>query len=407
MKRLFLLLIIGAPLNAFKLGIENISPEVIKRLRAGRVGLVTNQTGVDQRGRRTIDLLRQKGVTVAAIYVPEHGLDGKVKAGQDVPCVIDKATKMPIISLYAHGAGKIDPHAFDQVDMIVLDLQDVGMRHYTYISTLYMVMEECARLKKPIFVFDRPNPLGAVMEGPICTPQLRSFIGIAEIPLRHGMTIGELAQFFNTRSLTRKADLTVVPLAEYQRDMQLPHLLSHLSPNIKTLASVHGYSFLGLVGEVAPFHVGVGTAEAFQVIMLPQDLGVRVGAWRALQRALNELGIHSKPYTFYHNAKKKWYEGLKLSVDNINNVPSFKAFMTVLAWTKGRGIPVSFMPAFDKSVGTSAVRKWYQSNKSFDTFMQTTKQQAQQFLDLNQDILLYEYRPKVVRSAGVFDLACA
>lgn len=393
-------------LQAFKLGVENISPKIIGLLQAGRVGLVTNQTGIDQQGQSTLEVMRQKGVFISAIFVPEHGLKGTIKAGQDVPTIESSAINPPIISLYAHGAGKIDSHAFDQIDMIVVDLQDVGMRHYTYISTLYTVMQECARLKKPIFVLDRPNPLGGVMEGPICLPHLCSFIGIAEIPLRHGMTIGELAHFFNTRSLTQKADLTVIPLAEYQRDMLLPRLHTHLSPNIKTLASAHGYSFLGLLGEVQPFNVGVGSPEAFQVIMLPQSLGVQRYKWRVLENELSAFGIKSRFHTAYHRAKKKWYEGLKLSFENMNNVSSFKALMAVLAWTKKQDIAISFMRMFDKSVGTSAVREWYQSNKSFDAFMQSTKQQAQDFLDRHQDILLYDKLPKVVKKNVFADTIC-
>lgn len=404
MRKIFLC--ITLPLCAFKLGVENISSEVIKRLQDGRVGLVTNQTGVDQQGRSTLSSLRQKNIFISAVFVPEHGLDGTIKAGSDVHSHDSGELKVPIISLYACGAGKIDPCAFNIVDMIVFDLQDVGIRHYTYISTLYMVMQECARLKKPVFVLDRPNPQGGVMEGPICESHLCSFIGIAEIPLRHGMTMGELAQFFNTRSLSQKADLTVVPLGEYQRDMLLPHLHAHLSPNIRTLPSAHGYSFLGLLGEVCPFNVGVGTPEAFQVIILPQCLGVSIDAWHLLKNELLAFGIQAKFHTVYHKEKKKLYEGLKLSFENMNNVSSFKALMTVFDWAKKQRIPISFMQMFDKSVGTSAVREWYQSNKSLDVFFQNIKQKTQDFLELNQDILLYDKLPKVVKKYCFTDFMC-
>lgn len=385
------------PVYALKLGIENISPQVIKRLQSGRVGLVTNQTGVDQRGRSSLDILREKGIRVTTIFVPEHGLSGTIKAGTDVPSCVYSEKRIPVVSLYAHGAGKISPGIFDSVDMLVVDLQDVGMRHYTYISTLYTVMQECAHLKKTIFVLDRPNLLGGVMEGPICLSDLRSFIGIAEIPLRHGMTIGELARFFNMRSLTLKVDLVVVPLADYKRDVILPRLHAHLSPNIKTLASAHGYSFLGLLGEVRPFNVGVGTSEAFQVLLLPQSLCVSTDAFRVLQNELLNHGIKSKWHTMYHEKKKMWYNGLKFFFEDMNNVRSFKALMVVLAWAKKQGIAISFMPLFDKSVGTSAVRKWYQSNKSFDVFLRSTKQQVQKFLDANCGALLYNDPPKVVQ----------
>jgi hypothetical protein len=245
------------------------------------------------------------------------------------------------------------------------------------------------------------------MEGPVCLPHLRSFIGIAEIPLRHGMTIGELAQFFNVRSLRQPADLTVVPLAGYQRSMLSPALYAHLSPNIKTMKSVFGYSFLGLVGEVEPFHVGVGTPHAFQVIMLSRDLNVPPDAWRDLQFDLLFYGIESNLYDAYHDGKKKDFEGLKLHFSNMNDVSGFKALLTVLAWAKKYKIPICFKPTFDISVGSPDVRRWYQSNKPIDVLHKHVKQQVQEFLDANHDVLLYDEMPKVVRGSRPFDPVCA
>lgn len=379
--------------HAFKLGIENISEDLFSRLAGKSIGLVTNQTGRDGSGKRTLDILQEKGLSVRAVYVPEHGYDGVIKAGRIVTDGSVSAN-VPIISLYGHGVGKIEKGHFDLVDVIMVDLQDVGMRHYTYISTLYTIMEASIPLKKEIIVLDRPNLLGAIMEGPLCLSSLRSFIGIAEIPLRHGMTIGELAHLFN-KNFSQRVKLTVVPMSDYRRSMLQPALLAHLSPNITHINSVYGYSFLGLLGEVSPFYTGVGTSNAFCYIMLPRSLQVNLKGWQKLEEKLLKCGIVSR---FFDEpiGNKKGYEGLKLEFGDMNTISSFKAFMEVLTWTKEQGIAVTFKSVFDRSIGTPAVRNWYESNVAQDDFLQATKKDLQHFFDAHKDILLYQEDPKIV-----------
>ncbi len=397
MKKLFLFLL-SLHVSAFKLGIENISADMLTQLQNVRVGLVTNQTGVDQRGNRTIDVLRDKGVQVKAIYVPEHGLDGVIKAAHDIIDDVDKKTGLPILSLYKNGSGHISANAFEHVDTLVFDMQDVGIRHYTYISTLYTVMQAAAKKNKKIVVLDRPNPLGHIMEGPLCESSLRSFVGIAGIPLRHGMTIGELAQFFNAKCLKQKADLHVVPLFGYQRDLHIAKLPKHLSPNIKTLSSVHGYSFLGLLGEVRPFNVGVGTAYPFQMITLSADHNISERAWDHMRERLQEFGVHSKRYKYHCKKKAKGYVGLLLDFKNVNTLSGFKSLLTVLSWAKEQDVPISFSNLFDKAIGTKHVRTWYDSDASKDHLLKNVKKDLYGFLKANEDILLYQSHPKIVQS---------
>ncbi|MEX0848821.1 MAG: DUF1343 domain-containing protein [Candidatus Dependentiae bacterium] len=396
MKNIFIFLF---PLNifAFRLGIENMSSDFIRQLGQSPVGIVTNQTGVDQRGKRTIDILLEKKLNIKAVFVPEHGLDGTIKAACTVENGIDKKTGLPVTSLYKHGSGYIPSNVFSEIDAVIFDMQDVGMRHYTYISTLYTVMEAAARDKKRIIVCDRPNPLGNVMEGPICDAALCSFIGIAQIPLRHGMTIGELAQLFNNKCLKQKVDLHVLPLADYQRDIKLQTLQAHLSPNIKTLSSVHGYSFLGLLGEIKPFDVGVGTPSAFQVITLPEEHTVSLRAWENLQKELQEFGIYSKRYSYYHKQKNRSFAGIALQFKDINVVFGFKALLSVLSWTKKENIPVNFSPYFDKAIGTKEVRVWYKSDQMQDVLAKKITKELHEFLRVNEDVLLYQSVPKVVK----------
>src|SRR5207249_6044556 len=143
-----------------------------------------------------------------------------------------------------------------ELDCLVFDIQDSGMRHYTYISTLLNTMKIAAEYKKPYIVLDRPNPLGGMMQGPLVQPDLISFISIAPIPLRHGMTIGELAHYFNGHILEKSAILHVIPMHDYNRMNGFAGTFLHqLSPNLLSLQSCYGYSFLGLLGEVEPFDV--------------------------------------------------------------------------------------------------------------------------------------------------------
>ena len=184
----------------FKFGVENLSVQLIEQLTQQRVGLITNQTGRNQRGQSTVEVLQNHGIEVVTIFAPEHGYDGIVPAGQQVADKVDKTTRTSITSLYhtSHG-NQLSTETFVGVDVLLLDLQDVGMRHYTYISTLFRVMSAIKDTSLQLVVLDRPNLLGARVQGPVVDENLISFISIADIPLRHGLTIGELACYFNDR----------------------------------------------------------------------------------------------------------------------------------------------------------------------------------------------------------------
>jgi uncharacterized protein YbbC (DUF1343 family) len=176
------------------LGVENISAAACKKIMpekesAWNVGLLTNQSGIDTHGVRTVEKLIACGCCVRYIFAPEHGLQG-IAAERDVHDSVDSITKVPIISLYGNGSGKmIAPEHMRQLDIVLFDMQDSGMRHYTYISTLLQSMKVAAEYDTPFVVLDRPNPLGGLMQGPLVDEGLLSFISIASVPLRHGMTI--------------------------------------------------------------------------------------------------------------------------------------------------------------------------------------------------------------------------
>lgn len=391
-------------LHAYKLGVENIPMHVTSLLRKSRVGIITNQTGVDQKGMRTIDILRKKRAKLCAIFVPEHGLEGKIMAEKDVANSIDAASGLPVISLYKGCTGHITNHTFDNIDVLVFDMQDVGMRHYTYVSTLYTIMDAAAKANKKVVVFDRPNPLGSIMEGPLCDTSFRSFVGIANFPLRHGMTVGELAQFFNKRCLKKSVDLKVVPLEKYDRTIKVAKLHKHLSPNIQTMPSVYGYSFLGLLGEIRPFNVGVGTPQSFQVIMLPKDLKIAERAWDQMRFDLQKFGIRSKRYQYFCDKKAQDFDGLLLQFEDIHKVSGFKALLTVLSWAKNQQLSINFSQLFDKAIGTNQIQTWYKKGACKKQLIREVKQSLQDFLRTNKDVLLYQSHPKVVQlQQGITD----
>lgn len=385
----------------FRLGVETISKDMITLLRNGkngplRIGLVTNQTGKDQKGKRSLDLLLQQGLKIVCVFSPEHGFSGSVKAGNTVHDEIDKSTKVPVYSLYVHGQGrKIDAEKMNNIDLLLYDIQDSGMRHYTYISLLLKVMEAALEYNKKVIVLDRPNPLGSVMEGPLVQKDLISFISIAPIPLRHGMTMGELALYFNTHILSKPIDLEVVPMQGYDRSISAYRVLAPLSPNIKSLDSMYGYSFLGLLGELSPFAVGVGTAYAFQVITLPESLHFSIEKWMDLKQLLGHYGISSSFYSYKPHHKKQRYTGLKLSIKQIDRVPAFELFIALVQFFKKNGVNIVFSSSFDKAAGLYAVRRYLEASDSDigKTFFADIDRNLHIFYNKVSPLLLYQNHP--------------
>jgi uncharacterized protein YbbC (DUF1343 family)/CubicO group peptidase (beta-lactamase class C family) len=266
-------------------GLDVLAEQKFSMLSGHSVGLVTNQTGIDSRGRRAIDLIASApGVRLQAIFSPEHGLTGL--ANTDVPHGTDTATGRPIWSLYG-ATRRPTPAMLKDITLIVFDVQDVGARYYTYLTTLIYVMEEAARQRIPVLVLDRPNPItGRIVEGPLMDPDLYSFTSPHTIPVRTGLTIGE---FGRLAAAERKipVSLTVVPLVGWQRERWydetgLPWV--NPSPNIRSVTQALLYSGIGLL-EATNLSVGRGTDMPFEVIGAP---------WiepRALAEVLNRQGL--------------------------------------------------------------------------------------------------------------------
>lgn len=243
------------------------------RLRGKRVGLVTNQAAVDAHLQATADRLaaalpRLGGGKLVALFAPEHGLRGDRPAGQTVPDEIDPVTGVKVYSLYGSNRAPT-PAQLQGLDLLIVDLPDIGWRHYTYISTMAYVLQAAAKARLPVLVLDRPNPIGGeIIEGPVAEPDFLSFVGIYPIPLRHGMTMGELALYFN-REFKLGAQVEVVPMKGWQRwmlwaDTGLPWVSP--SPQIPTPEAALLFGLGGVLGETLNLSDGVGTAKPFSYL---------------------------------------------------------------------------------------------------------------------------------------------
>jgi uncharacterized protein YbbC (DUF1343 family) len=287
----------AAPAKAMapvRLGIENLAGS-LELFRGKRVGLITNATGVDSRLRRSVDILKEQ-VNLVVLLAPEHGLRGNVVAGAAVPHETDVTTGLPIFSLHGNNR-KPTAEMLKDIDVLAFDIQDIGARSYTYIYTMAYAMQSAKEQGKLFVVFDRPNPLGGdKVEGGILKPDFSSFIGLYPIPVRHGLTVGELARLFN-EEFGIGTRLAVVPMLGWSRAMQqedtgLPWVMT--SPNIPTPDSARVYSGTGLFGG-SNVSEGIGTTRPFELVGAPWLDGPKL-AERMNSRQLP--GVYFRPVYF-------------------------------------------------------------------------------------------------------------
>ncbi|HEX8709592.1 MAG TPA: exo-beta-N-acetylmuramidase NamZ domain-containing protein [Pyrinomonadaceae bacterium] len=276
-------------------GIDVLERDGFKQLAGMRVGLVTNQTGRDRAGRTTIELLQAAaGVRLVALFSPEHGIGGV--AEEKVSDSKDQQSGLPVYSLYGQSR-RPKPEQLKELDAIVFDLQDIGVRFYTYISTLGYVMEEAARAHLPVFILDRPNPLnGLEVEGPVADAEKLSFTAYHSIPVRHGMTVGELAMLFNEQ---RKlgCDLRVIKMDGWRRAMWFDStnlVWVNPSPDMRSLTEAALYPGIGLL-ETTNLSVGRGTNTPFELIGAPWLDGQKLAAYLNTRRL---AGVRFVPVRF-------------------------------------------------------------------------------------------------------------
>lgn len=263
---------IPAQNNTIRTGAENFE-RWGDLLQNKRVGLVANQTSIvrheGQKTHHLLDYMLSKNINVTTVFAPEHGFRGTADAGEMIKDGKDTKTGLPIISLYGKNK-KPTPTQLQGLDVVVFDLQDVGARFYTYISSLHYIMEACAENKIPVIVFDRPNPNGHITDGPVLQPEHSSFVGMHPVPVLHGLTIGEYALMINGEGWLAnriQCDLTVINCLNYKRDMPY-ELPVKPSPNLPNPQAINLYASLCFF-EGTNVSVGRGTSKQFQIYGSP------------------------------------------------------------------------------------------------------------------------------------------
>ncbi|WP_304201438.1 DUF1343 domain-containing protein [Flavobacterium alvei] len=258
----------GNTLEKIKTGADNFE-KYLPLLKDKKVGIVTNQTGILTNKMHLVDFLIEKQIAIQTIFAPEHGFRGTADAGEHVIDAKDTKTGLPIVSLYGENR-KPKPEQLKGIEIMIFDLQDVGARFYTYISTLHYVMEACAENNIPLIILDRPNPNGGIVDGPILEKEYTSFVGMHPIPILHGMTIGEYAQMINGEKWLKNAaqcQLIVIPCINYNHSMDYS-LPVKPSPNLPNDQSINLYASLCLF-EGTNVSVGRGTEKQFQIFGSP------------------------------------------------------------------------------------------------------------------------------------------
>ena len=324
---------------ALKTGAENYN-SYLPLLENKKIGIVTNPTGIVENKKHLVDFLLENKVDLQKIYAPEHGFRGTADAGEVIKDGKDIKTNLPIISLYGNNK-KPKPEQLENIDIIIFDIQDVGVRFYTYISTLHYVMEACAENNIELLVLDRPNPNVTIIDGPALEMDHKSFVGMHSIPVLHGMTIGEYAKMINGEKWLANGvtcNLTVIPCANYKRDM--PYSLPvKPSPNLPNDQSINLYASLCFF-EGTNVSVGRGTEKQFQIygspFLLKTDFSFipipNFGAKEPMHKDILCYGEDLSKIKKVNRLELKWL--IKAYANTSDKTVFFNDFFTKLAGTK-------------------------------------------------------------------------
>lgn len=372
------------------LGIERLE-EAHRLLQGKRVGLFTNQTGVDSQLKSSVDIIREK-YNLAAVYVPEHGLFGAVAAGEKFNDA--QYEGIPILSLYG-ATRRPTTEMLDKIDVMCVDIQDIGARHYTYFSSLAYIMEECAKKGVQVVVFDRPNPLGGAIQGPVLKPQFKTFIGLYEIPLRHGLTIGEFAKYINTKYNIR-CFLKVVPMKNYRRDMYwsktgLPWIMT--SPLIPTADTAWYYLLTGVIGDTSMSN-GVGTAKPFYFVGAPF---IKAKEFKAELEKLPFEGVKYRLAAYmprYGAYKGETVNGVEVYLEKPENINLPELQYRILYLVKQQYPELAFPDRghdadgtrCDIGLGEDSIRKGEEPEKAFARW----KQECEEYAKAIEPFMLYK-----------------
>lgn len=383
-----------------ELGIDVLLEKQKHLLKGKRVGLITNPTGVDKELTSIVDRLhKDSDIQLTALFGPEHGVRGDAQAGSYVEYYIDEETGLPVYSLYGN-TKKPTPEMLANVDVLVFDIQDVGSRFYTYIYTMALAMEAAKEKGIPFIVLDRPNPIGGLkVEGPVLDPAYSSFIGQYAIPLRHGMTVGELAKLFN-KEFDINADVTVVQMKNWKRnqyysDTNLEWVLP--SPNMPTLDTAVAFPSTALI-EGTNVSEGRGTTKPFELIGAPFINSTE------LARELNALklpGVDFRAASFTPSFSKhsgKLSHGVQVHIMDYQMYSPFETGLHIVK-TIHDLYPNDFefraednkgISYFDLLVGNGWIRDAIEEGQSVKDMKKEWEDDLNKFLKIRKEYLMYK-----------------
>jgi uncharacterized protein YbbC (DUF1343 family) len=376
------------------LGDETFLRSAWRDLDGRSVGVVTNQTGVTSSLESIVDAIRRNpAIALRAIYSPEHGLRGDQPAGAYVPSYVDPHTELPVYSLYG-ATRKPSAAMLEGVDVLLYDIQDVGDRAYTYISTLAYVMEAAKATGKSVWVLDRPNPIGgSVVEGPVLDPRYKSFIGLFPLPIRHGMTVGELATLFNEH-FGIGASLRVVPMQGWTRTMLWPDTglaWVQTSPNIPEWETTLVYPATGLV-DSAGINNGTGYTKPFKYAGAYELDGARLADYL---NARQLAGVYFRPAAW--SPLSGFWAGKTLTgVELVVTEPrAFRAVRTAVELLVGvrtispKTLSIRSAAGLDRDWGTDSLRLGLEDGLDADTILRAWEPGTRAFETLRAKYLLY------------------
>ncbi|MTH51912.1 DUF1343 domain-containing protein [Bacillus mangrovi] len=377
-----------------KTGTELLLKKNMHLLKGKRVGLITNPTGTDRHLKSTVDILSEnKNVQLTALFGPEHGVRGSAQAGEYVEYYVDEKTGLPVYSLYGK-TRKPTQEMLKDTDVLLFDIQDVGTRYYTYIYTMAYAMEAAKEKGIPFIVLDRPNPLGGIkVDGPVLEPEFSSFVGLYPIPLRHGMTAGELAMLFN-KEFNIGADLKVVKMKGWKRHMDfsdtgLPFVMP--SPNMPTEDTAFVYPATGMI-EGTNLSEGRGTTKPFELIGAPYINSTDLAA------KLNSLklpGVSFRAASFTPSFSKhsgKLSHGVQVYVTDRKKFEAVRTGLSIVKTVKDTyPDDFQFLPAnnFTLLLGNGWVKDMLMQGAAVDDIVKRYKSETEQFMNIRENYLLY------------------
>lgn len=400
-------IILPAPSNAQKIGIktgiEVLKESRFKILQGKRVGLITNATGVDNQLKSTVDILHEApGVELVALYGPEHGVRGDVHAGDKVSDFRDPNTGVPVYSLYG-ATRKPTPEMLEGVDVLVYDIQDIGCRSYTYISTMYLAMQAAAENNIEFVVLDRPNPLGGLkVEGNLVEDGFYSFVSQLKIPYVYGLTCGELAQMINGEGMIdTPCKLTVIKMKKWRRKMNfedtgLPWVPT--SPHIPFAHSAYFYPVSGILGELGYLSIGVGYTLPFEMFAAEW---INAEEFADALNAKNLPGIlfrpmHLKPY--YSVGQGTNHQGVQVYLVDFSKARlsdiQFHVMEVAAELYPDKKVfdhaPENRFDMFDKVSGSDFIRKEFSKNHRFSDIRSYWTKDEEAFKKTSKKYYLYK-----------------